>query len=35
MDGVSMALGEMGMSVEQYRLNALDRRRWELIVRSK
>ena len=37
MDGVRMALGlgERGMSVEQGRLNALDRRRWELIVRSE
>ena len=26
-DGVRMALGERGMSVEQGRLNALDRRR--------
>ena len=34
MDGVRMALGEIGMSVEQGRLNALDRR-WELIVRSE
>ena len=33
MDGVRMALGEKGMSVEQGRLNALDRR-WELTVRS-
>ena len=35
MEGVKMALGERGMSVEQGRLNVLDRRRWELIVRSK
>ena len=35
MDGAWMALGERGMSVEQGRLNALDRRRWELIVRSE
>ena len=32
--GVSMALGERDMSVEQGRLNVLDRRRWELIVNS-
>ena len=35
MDGVRTALRERGMSVEQVRLNALDRRRWELIVRSE
>ena len=35
MDGVKMALGEKGMSVEQGRLNASDRRGWELIVRSE
>ena len=34
MDGVRMALGERSMSLEQGRLNALDRR-WELIVRSE
>ena len=34
MNGVRMALGEMGMSVEQRRLNALDRR-WEVIVRGE
>ena len=33
-DDVRIALGGRGMSVEQDRLNALDRRRWELIVRS-
>ena len=33
MYGVRMALGEKDMSVEQSRLNALDKRRWELIVR--
>ena len=31
---VRMALGERGMSTEQGKLNALDRRRWELIVRN-
>ena len=35
MDGVRMALGERSMPVEQGRLNALDRRRWELIVKSE
>ena len=35
MDGVRMALGERGVSVEQSRLNALDRRKWELIMRSE
>ena len=30
-----MVLGQRGISVEQGRLNALDRRRWELIVRSE
>ena len=30
MDGVRMALGERGMSVEQGRLNVLDRRKWQL-----
>ena len=35
MDGVRMALGVRGMLVEQGRLIALDRRRWELIVRSE
>ena len=34
MDGVRMALEEKSMSVEQGRLNVLDRR-WELIVRSE
>ena len=33
MDGVRRALRGRGMSLEQSRLNALDRR-WELIVRS-
>ena len=33
-NGIRMALGERGMSPEQGRLNALDRR-WELIVRSE
>ena len=33
MDGVRIALEERAMSVEQGRLNALDRRRWEFIVR--
>ena len=28
MGGIRMALGERGMSVEQGRLNVLDRRRW-------
>ena len=32
MDGVKMTLGERSTSVEQGTLNALDRRRWELIV---
>ena len=35
MNGVRMALGERGMSVEQGILNLLDRRGWELIVRSE
>ena len=35
MDGVRMALEEKGMSVEQARRNALNRRRVELIVRSE
>ena len=35
MDGIRMALGERSMSVEQGRLNALDRRKWELTVRSE
>ena len=35
MDGVRLALEERGMSVEQDRLIALGRRRWELIVRSE
>ena len=35
MDDVRMALGERGMSLEQGRLIVLDRRRWELIVRSE
>ena len=35
MDGVRMASGKRTMSVEQGRLNVLDRRRWELIVRSE
>ena len=35
MDGVRIALGERGMPVEQGRLNALDTRGWELIVRSE
>ena len=34
MDSVRMSLVR-GMSVEQGRLNALNRTRWELIVRSK
>ena len=34
MVGVRMALGERGMSVEQCRLNALDRR-WESIVKNE
>ena len=34
MDGVRIVFGEV-MSVEQGRQNALDRRRWELIVRSE
>ena len=33
-DGVRMALGERGMSVEQGRLNELDRK-WESTVRSE
>ena len=32
MDGVKRALGKKGMSVEQGRQNALDRRRWESIM---
>ena len=35
MDGVRMALGETGMSVELGTLNTLDRRRLEFIVRSQ
>ena len=35
MVGVKRALGERGMSIEQGRQNALDRKRWELIVRSE
>ena len=35
MDGVKMALRERVIPLEQGRLNALDRRRWELIVRSE
>ena len=35
MDGVRMAFGERGISVERGSLNALDRRRWELIVGSE
>ena len=35
MDGVRIVLRERSMSVEQGRLNALGRRRWELTVRSE
>ena len=35
MAGVKRALGERSMSVEQGRQNALDRRKWEMIVRSE
>ena len=35
LDGIRMALGKRGMSVEQVRLNVLDRRRWELNVRRE
>ena len=34
-DGIKRALGERGMSVEQSRQNALDRRRWESIVTNE
>ena len=34
MDGVRMALGKRGMSMEHGKLNTLDGRRWELIVSS-
>ena len=35
MDGVKRALRKGGIPVEQGRMNALDRRRWESIVRSE
>ena len=35
MEGVNRALGERHMSVKQGRQTALDRRRWEVIVRSE
>ena len=35
MDGVRTALGERVTSVEQGRLNVLQRKRWVMIVRSK
>ena len=35
MGSVKRAFGERGMSVEQGRQNALERRRWESIVRSE
>ena len=34
-EGVRMILGERGMSVEQGRLNTLDRRKWKFILRSE